>query len=61
MKGRAQGKLGNMQQKADLTRKAIDIDPNVAAYYRNLGAALYKLKEYNSAIENHKKAANMEP
>lgn len=44
MKGRAQGKLGNMQEKADLTRKAIEIDPNVAAYYRNLGAALYKLK-----------------
>ena len=59
MKGRAHGKLGNMQQKVDLTRKAIDLDPNVAAYYRNLGAALYKLKDYNAAIENHKKAVNM--
>lgn len=36
-----------MKAKAELTRKAIDIDPNVAAYYRNLGAALYKLKNYN--------------
>lgn len=39
MKGRAQGKLGNMPEKAALTRKAIELDPNVAAYYRNLGAA----------------------
>jgi Flp pilus assembly protein TadD len=46
MKGRAQGKLGNMQEKADLTRKAIELDPKIPAYYRNLGAALYKLKQY---------------
>ncbi len=44
MKGRAEGKLGNMQAKAELTRKAIEIDPSVPAYFRNLGAALYKLK-----------------
>lgn len=50
MQGRAQGKLGNMQEKADLTRKAISLDPNVPAYYRNLGAALYKLKQYDEAI-----------
>ena len=46
MKGRAHGKLGNMQEKADNTRKAISLDPSVPAYYRNLGAALYKLKNY---------------
>ena len=56
MKGRAYGKLGNMQEKIENTRKAINLDPNVAAYYRNLGAGLYKLKEYDEAIVNHRKA-----
>ena len=46
MKGRAMGKIGKMQEKAELTRKAIDLDASVPAYYRNLGAALYKLKNY---------------
>jgi hypothetical protein len=35
-----------MEEKAILTRRAIELDPNVPAYYRNLGAALYKLKKY---------------
>lgn len=46
MKGRAMGKMGKMQEKVDLTRKALEIDHSVPAYYRNLGAALYKLKLY---------------
>ena len=50
MKGRALGKMGKMQEKADMTHKAIDLDPTVPAYYRNLGAALYKLKKYQEAI-----------
>jgi len=29
-----------------LTTKAIEINPRVAAYHRNLGAAYYKLKQY---------------
>jgi tetratricopeptide (TPR) repeat protein len=31
----------------------------VGAYYRNLGSALYKLKNYDAAIENHKKAITL--
>lgn len=56
MKGRALGKLNNMEEKAENVKKAIQIDPSVPAYYRNYGAALYKLKKYHNAIENHKKA-----
>jgi hypothetical protein len=40
---------------------AIERDPKVPAYYRNLGAALYKLKRYGEAIDNHKKAISIEP
>lgn len=31
------------------------------AYFRNLGAALYKLKDYDGAIKNHNKAIALEP
>lgn len=41
--------------------KAIEIDPNVPAYHRNLGAAYYKLKDYERAIESHDKAIVLEP
>lgn len=54
MKGRALGKLNKMEEKAENVKKAIEIDPTVPAYYRNYGAALYKLKKYNMAIDNHK-------
>jgi tetratricopeptide (TPR) repeat protein len=50
LKGRAEGKLGNMESKATLTKKAIELDSTVPAYYRNLGAALYKLEKYDEAI-----------
>ena len=40
------GKLGNFEEKVRLTIKAIDIDPKVPAYHRNLGAAYYKLKQF---------------
>lgn len=43
-----------MEEKANLTRRAIELDPTVPAYYRNLGAALYKLKKYEEAITQHK-------
>ena len=46
LKGKAQGKLMDFQQKVVLTSKAISINPSVAAYHRNLGAAYYKLREY---------------
>ena len=36
-----------MEEKVEITRKAIEIDPTVPAYYRNLGAGLYKLKKYS--------------
>ena len=46
LKGKAVGKLGNFDEKVKLTTKAIELDPKVAAYHRNLGAAHYKLKQY---------------
>ena len=44
LKGKAIGKLGDFREKVRLTAKAIEINPKVAAYHRNLGAAYYKLK-----------------
>ena len=61
MKGRALGKLNQMEQKAENVLKAIELDPTVAAYYRNYGAAMYKLKKYDLAIQNHKIAIDKEP
>ena len=50
-----------MEQKAENVLKAIELDPTVAAYYRNYGAAMYKLKKYDLAIQNHKIAIDKEP
>ena len=50
------GKLGNFEEKVRLTSKAIELDGRVAAYHRNLGAAFYKLKQYEKAIESHNRA-----
>ena len=33
----------------------------MAAYHRNLGAAYYKLKQYEKAIECHNRAIDIEP
>ena len=46
LKGKAVGKLGDFSEKAELTKKAIELEPTVPAYHRNLGAAYYKLKKY---------------
>ena len=53
--------MGNFEEKVILTKKAIEIDPKVAAYHRNVGAAYYKLKDYKQAIESHSKAIELEP
>lgn len=50
------GKLGNFQEKVQLTLKAIEMDSSVPAFFRNLGAAHYKLKNYDAAIKAHEKA-----
>ena len=55
------GKLGNMEEKAELTKRAIELDNSVPAYYRNLGAALYKMKKYDEAISQHQIAIDKEP
>lgn len=59
LKGKAVGKLGNFEEKVKYTSKAIEIDPGVAAYHRNLGAAYYKLKQYEKAIECHNRAIDL--
>lgn len=48
--------MGRFEEKVRLTLKAIEIDDSVAAYHRNLGAAFYKLKQYEKAIESHNRA-----
>lgn len=51
LKGKAMGKLGSNAMRIDLIRKAIHINPNIAAYRRNLGAAYYQDKRYQEAIQ----------
>jgi len=59
LKGKSLGKLGNFEEKIRLTSKAIEINPKVAAYHRNLGAAYYKLKDYDKAIQSHNRAIDL--
>ena len=53
--------MGNFEEKVRLTSKAIDMDPKVPAYHRNLGAAYYKLKQYEKAVSCHDQAIKLEP
>jgi tetratricopeptide (TPR) repeat protein len=55
------GKIGNDQKKIELIDKAIQINPNVAAYHRNIGAGYYSVKEYEKAIQHHLRAIELEP
>jgi tetratricopeptide (TPR) repeat protein len=48
--------MGDQEAKVNFTLKAIHLKPAVPAYHRNLGAAYYKLKYYEKAIESHQKA-----
>lgn len=61
LKGKAIGKLGDSAKKVDYIRKAIDRNPEVPAYHRNLGAAYYALKQYDIAAQCHQKAIDLEP
>jgi tetratricopeptide (TPR) repeat protein len=61
LKGKAVGKQGNFEEKIQLTKRAIEINPKVPAYHRNLGAAYYKSKDYERAIESHNRAIELEP
>lgn len=61
LKGKAMGKMGNFEQKIQLTAKAIEINPKVPAYHRNLGAAYYKVKDYQRAIDCHNRAIELQP
>jgi tetratricopeptide (TPR) repeat protein len=53
LKGKAYGKLGNQVEKVSLLKIAIELNEKVPAYHRNLGAALYNLKNYPNAVEEH--------
>ena len=44
-----------------LLEQAININDQIPAYHRNLGAAYYSLKNYNKAINEHTTAIKLEP
>jgi len=46
---------------AELYRKAIELDPNYAAAYNNLGTALSDLKRYDEAEVAYRKAIELDP
>lgn len=61
LKGKAAGKLGKPDQKVEYIKNAIELNPKVATYYRNLGAGYYATKDYDQAINCHNKAIELEP
>ncbi|NUN03127.1 MAG: tetratricopeptide repeat protein [Bryobacteraceae bacterium] len=53
-----QGK--NLQRAVEMTRQAVEAEPDNAAYHDSLGWALYKLGRYDEALQALKKAAEGE-
>ena len=50
---------GNYQFAVDLIGRAIEINPNIASYYSNLGKALQELKQFDAAVVSYEKAISL--
>ena len=50
---------GNYQFAVDLIGRAIEINPNIASYYSNLGNALQELKQFDAAVVSYEKAISL--
>lgn len=50
---------GKLQSAVNNIRKAIEINPNIASYYSNLGNALRDLKHLDLAVETYDKAISL--
>jgi len=53
--------LGEYQKAISIFEKAIQIQPNNANFYNNLGNALKELEEYPKAISSYEKAIQIQP
>lgn len=53
--------LQNIKKAVHFYKKAIDIDPNQADVYYNLGNSLYLLDKVEEAIRTYKKAVEINP
>jgi tetratricopeptide (TPR) repeat protein len=61
LKGKAVGKLGNNVLRIEWMRKAVQLNPAVPAYRRNLAAAYYQDKRYEEAISEQQRTVDLEP
>lgn len=52
-------KAGRLEESAAMCRKSLELDPNYALAYNNLGVALYRMGKVEEAIENLKQAARL--
>jgi tetratricopeptide (TPR) repeat protein len=52
---------GNYQFAVDWIGRAIEINPNIASYYSNLGNALQELKQFDAAVVSYEKAISLKP
>jgi len=59
--GNAKYKEGKYQDAVEAYGQAIEDDPSVAAYYGNRSAALLMLKKFDEALDNCKKAIELDP
>ena len=54
-------KMEEYSQAIVFYKKAIELEPNDAFYYKCVGGALFTVREYPQAIEFYKKAIELEP
>jgi tetratricopeptide (TPR) repeat protein len=50
-----------LEQKAQLIRKAIDVDPDYFLAYQTLGLVYHRLKKHPESIQTYQKAAELSP
>lgn len=61
MEGNSLSDQGLYEDAIQAYNKAIDLDPSIAAYYRNCALALFNLGEYDESLEYVKKALDISP
>jgi len=59
--GEVQGRTGNLDKAIELFNKAVELDPNYAESYNNLGFSYYKKGEYKRAEQFFVKALEIDP
>ncbi|NTV02884.1 MAG: tetratricopeptide repeat protein [Chlorobiaceae bacterium] len=54
-------RMRNLEASVDLIGRAIDLEPENAGYYSDLGLALQEMTRYDDALRNYDKALSLDP